>query len=92
MLYLLMSTPYPSRPEDAKGARVEFRSWIGELKSRNKVICFYPKVGRGSVVIFDLSSHDELHELLTQWLDIVPASFDIYPLATPSEAERLLSQ
>jgi hypothetical protein len=71
MYYLMISTPYPSRPED-------------------KVICFYPRVGRGSVVIFDVSSNDELHKLMTQWLNIVPVSFDIYPLPTPLEAEELL--
>ena len=90
MLYLLISTPQPSKPEDVKNARLEFRSWINDLKSKNKIVCFYPRVGRGSVVIFDVSSNDELHTLMTQWTDIVPASFDIYPLATPSKAEELL--
>ncbi len=90
MLYLVISTPHPSKPEDVKNARVEFRSWIENLKSENKVICFYPRVGRGSIVIFDVASHDELHELMTQWLHIVPVSFDIYPLATPAEAMKLL--
>ena len=90
MSYLVISTPYPSRPEDVKKARLEFRSWIKNLKTENKVICFYPRVGRGSVVIFDVSSNDELHKLMTQWLNIVPVSFDIYPLTTPLEAEELL--
>jgi hypothetical protein len=91
MLYLAISTPHPSRPDDVKGARLEFRSWIRDLKAKKKVVCSYPKVGRGSVVILDVSSNDELHELLTQWLNIVPVSFDIFPLATPTEAEKLLS-
>ncbi len=65
--------------------------WIEDLKSKNKMICFYPRVGRGSVVNFDVDSNDELYKLMTQWLDIVPVSFDIYPLATPSEAEKLLT-
>ena len=90
MLYLLISSPHPSKPEDVKNARLKFRAWINELKSKNKVVFFYPRVGRGSVVIFDVSSNDELHELMTQWTNIVPVSFDIYPLATPSEAEELL--
>jgi muconolactone delta-isomerase len=90
MLYLLISTPQPSKPEDVKNARLEFRSWINDLKSKNKIVCFYPRVGRGSVVIFDVSSNDELHKLITQWTNIVPVSFDVYPLATPSEAEKLL--
>ena len=90
MLFLVISNPHPSKPQDVKSARLEFRSWIAGLKSENKVVCFYPQVGRGSVVIFDVSSNDELHKLLTQWLNIVPVNFDIYPLATPSEAEELL--
>ena len=90
MLYLVISTPHPSRPKDVKNARLEFRSWIRDLKSENKVVCFYPRVGRGSIVILDVSSNDELHKFMTQWLSIVPVSFDIYPLATPLEAEELL--
>ena len=90
MPYLVISTPYTSRPDDVKNARLEFRSCIKNLKSENKVICFYPRVGRGSVVIFDVPSNDELHKLMTQWLNIVPVNFDIYPLTTPSEAEELL--
>ena len=90
MLYLLISTPHPSRPEDVKGARLEFRSWIDRLKAGNKVVCFYPRVGRGSVVILDVSSNDELHQIMTEWSNIVPVVFDVYPLATASEAEQLL--
>ena len=90
MLYLVISTPHPSKPEDVKNARLEFRSWINDLRSHNKLVCFYPRVGRGSIVILDVSSNDELHKLMAQWLNIVPVSFDIYPLTTPSEAEELL--
>lgn len=84
MLYLAISRPHPSSPEDAKTARLAFRSWIEDLKAKKKVICFYPRVGRGAVVVFDVSSNDELHELMTQWLNFVPVDFDIYPLAMPS--------
>jgi hypothetical protein len=90
MLFAVISNPHPSKPEDVKNARVGFRSWIADLESKNRVVSFYPKVGRGSIVIFDISSNDELHKLLTQWLNIVPVSFEIYPLATPSEAQELL--
>jgi hypothetical protein len=90
MLFLVISSPSISRPQDMKSARQEFRNWIKELQAKNKVICFYPKVGRGSIVIFDVSSNDELHLQMTQWLDIVPVSFEIHPLVNPSEAEKLL--
>ncbi|MDA8088330.1 MAG: hypothetical protein M0Z75_16735 [Nitrospiraceae bacterium] len=39
---------------------------------------------------YDVSSNDELNALLTEWTNIIPASFDIYPLASPIESERLL--
>jgi hypothetical protein len=45
MFYLVISTPHPSRPEDVKNVRLEFRSWINELIAQSKVICFYPRVG-----------------------------------------------
>lgn len=28
MLFLVISTPHPSRPEDVKDARAKFRVWI----------------------------------------------------------------
>ena len=90
MLYLVISTPHPSKPEEVKDARSAYWPWIEDLKSKNKVLCVYPRVGRGVVVIFDVTSHDELHQMMTQWLNIVPVSFDIYPLVTPSEALALL--
>jgi muconolactone delta-isomerase len=90
MLFLVISTTPPSRPEEVRSARLAFRSWIAELQSKDKVVSFYPRVGRGSVVIFDVSSNDELHELMTQWTNLIPVFFDIFPLATPAEAEKLL--
>jgi uncharacterized protein YciI len=90
MLYLIVSTPHPTRPNDVKEERLKFRQWIDDLKSSNKLICFYPKVGRGSVVILDVSSNEELHELMNQWANIVPAEFNIHPLVEPLKAEKLL--
>lgn len=90
MLYLVISTPHPSRPDEMKAVRLQFWDWVADLKSKGKVICFYPRVGRGVIVIFDVASNEELHQLMTQWLNIVPVSFDIYPLAKTSEVIALL--
>ena len=89
MLFLVVSNPHPTKPKEVKEARAGIWKWIDDLKSQSKVIFFYPIVGRGAAAIFDVSSNDELHKLLTQWLNMVPAKFDIYPLATPSEAKEL---
>ena len=91
MFFLVISTPNPTKPSEAKEGRIKFRKWVSDLKSTNKVKCFYPRIGRGSIVIFDISSNNELHELLTQWANIIPVSFDIYPLADPDSAEKLLN-
>ena len=90
MLFLVISSPEPAKPEQVKEARLRFRDWIANLRTKKKVLCFYPRAGRGSVVIFDVASNDELHRLLTEWSEIVPVSFEIYPLATPEKAEEML--
>ena len=92
MLFLVISTPHPSRPREVKDIRLQWRAWLKDLKAKKKVVTFYPRVGRGAVVIFDVASNDELHELMTQWLNIIPVSFDIYPLPTPSFEEDVLTK
>ena len=85
MLYLVISNPQFAKPSDVTNARAEFRQWIEDLKLRKKVINTYHKIGKGSVVLFDVSSNDELHEIMTMWLSIVPVpiTYDIIPLVTP---------
>lgn len=43
MLYLIISTPRPSKPEDVKNVRLEFRSWINDLKSKKTLFAFTPE-------------------------------------------------
>ena len=83
MLYLVISTPQPTRPDDVENARTKFRRWIEKLKETKVVHTFHLRVGRGAVVIFNVASNDDLHALLTEWANIVPAQHDVYPLATP---------
>jgi len=88
----VVSSPVPAKPEEVREARLRFREWISSLEEEKKLQCFYPRVGRGSVVILDVASNDELHRLLTEWSAIVPAGFEVYPLATPEKAEGMLRQ
>jgi muconolactone delta-isomerase len=89
MHFLVISTPLPAPPESVKAARLQFRSWMRELKAKGKVVHYAPRVGRGSVVILDAATNDELHNLLHRWLNIVPVSFDIYPLIDALDDEGL---
>ena len=90
MLFLVISAPDITRPEEARAGRRQFRSWIASLQTQGSVLTFYPLAGRGSVVIFDVPTNEELHALLTQWANIIPASFDIRVLVEPAAAEGLL--
>lgn len=90
MLFLVISTPHPAKPEDIKGVRSKWWPWAEDLKSKGKVICYYARVGRGATAIFDVASNEALHEFLTQWSNIVPVSFDIYPLVGSEPARQLL--
>jgi muconolactone delta-isomerase len=85
MLFIVISDPYFANNADVAPTRKKFKAWIDDLKAQKKVIQTYHKMGKGSVVIFDVTSNDELHNLLTQWLDIVsiPVKFEIIPLVTP---------
>ena len=40
----------------------------------------YAKVGRGGMALFDVSSNEELHGYLSQWLEFVPAEMQVIPL------------
>ncbi len=89
MLFLIISTPRPSDlTENLIKARLEFRKWIRDLKE--KVVCFYPREGRGSVVIFSVGSKVDLDELLAEWQGYVPVKFEVYPLQDPEIAESSL--
>jgi muconolactone delta-isomerase len=90
MVYLVISTPHPAKPEDIKDVRARWWTWAEDLKSRKKAVCFYVRAGRGAIVIFDVSSNEELHELMTQWSNIVPVRFDVYPLVDSPRAQELL--
>ena len=90
MLFLVGSSPAPDLNEEVQRKRREFRGWIRELEAQGKVRHYYPRIARGSVVVFDVASNEELHGLLSQWLGFVEVRFDLYPLVAPEEAERFL--
>jgi hypothetical protein len=52
----------------------------------------FARVGRGAVAVLDVASNDELHKLLNEWAEIIPAHFDIYPLIEPVSAKAFLDR
>ena len=44
------------------------------------------------VVAFDVRSHEELHALLNEWAEMIPAEFEVISLVDPAKAKRYLAK
>ena len=91
MLFLVVSTPRPERPSDMARTRQSFWPWIGDYEARGICRHIYARAGRGAVAVLDVESNDQLHKILNEWADIVPAHFDTYPLIDAQAAQRMLA-
>ena len=91
MLFLVVSTPRPERPSDMAKTRQSFWPWMAGYEARGICRHIYARAGRGAVAVLDVESNDQLHKILNEWADIVPAHFDTYPLIDPQAAQRMLA-
>lgn len=94
MLFLVVSKPAPTRPSDARSNRQRIWEWARPLMDRGviKDRAMYAKVGRGAMAIFDVESNEELHRLLSQWLDLVPGEVEVSPLMDHDATAAFLSE
>ena len=92
MLHLVISTPAPTRPSTVTASRRKFWRWIDPHLESGIAKSVYARPGRGAVVLFDVPSHEALHALLNQWADIIPATFELYPLIDPVAARGYLKK
>ena len=74
MLFLVISTPAPTRPSEVREARMNFWPWVEDKLARGIARSFYPRTGRGAVAVFDVDTHEMLHRLLNEWAAAVPAA------------------
>ena len=92
MLFLVISTPAPTRPSEVREHRKKFWPWADDKLDRGVARSFYPRTGRGVVAVFDVDSHETLHRLLNDWADIIPAEFELYPLMEPESVRAFLNE
>ena len=92
MLFLVISSPVPTRPSEAREARKNFWPWVEDKIARGIARSFYPRTGRGAVAVFNVDSHETLHRLLNEWMDAVPAEFQILPLMEPESIVAFLAE
>ena len=91
MLFLVVSTPRPERPSELAKTRQSFWPWIADYEKRGACRHIYARAGRGAVAVLDVADNDELHRILNEWADIIPAHFDTYPLIDSEAARRTLA-
>ena len=92
MLFLVISHPRPERPSAVANSRQAYWRWIEPKLASGEARSAYPRVGRGVAATFDVPSNERLHTLLTEWAEIIPATFDVYPLVDTEAAKQALTQ
>ena len=90
-LFLVVSTPRPERPSEQATQRQSFWPWIGQYEASGICKHIYARVGRGAVAVFNVESNDQLHRILNEWADIIPAEFDVYPLVDVEATRKMLA-
>lgn len=90
-LFLVVSTPRPERPSEAAARRQSFWPWMGQYQASGVCRHIYPRVGRGAVAVFAVDSNEQLHRILNEWADIIPAEFDVYPLVDVEATRKMLA-
>lgn len=91
VLFLVISTPRPERPSEFATQRQSFWPWIGKYEAAGICKHIYPRVGRGAAAVFNVDSNEELHRILNEWADIVPAEFEVYPLVDIEATRKMLA-
>ena len=92
MLFLVISTPHPTRPSEVREYRKQYWDWAQKQLDSGHMQSVYARTGRGGVGIFDVDSNEELHSLLNEWAEIIPAEFEIYPMLNPEAIKSYLNQ
>ncbi len=92
MLFLVISSPAPVKPSSVTATRQAYWKWMDPLLKSGTAKSAYARTGRGAVVVFDVKSHEALHALLTEWSDMIPATFELHPLIDPKAARGYLAK
>ena len=92
MLFLVISTPRPERPSTVARKREEYWRWMAPKLRSRRCRFVYARAGRGAVALFDVRRNEELHALLNEWAELIPAHFEVLPLIDPDAARQYLKK
>ena len=89
MHFLVISTPRPEKPSTARENQKAWWDWLDPLIANGTAKHVYTKLGRGAVVIFEVKEHADIHKLVNQWSECVPATFEVEALLPKEHQERI---
>lgn len=89
MHYLVISTPRAEKPSVIRPGQKDWWDWVNALAAKGVAKHVYTKLGRGAVIIFDVERPEDIHKLVNQWAELVPATFEVEPLLPKEHQERI---
>ena len=89
MHYLVISTPRPEKPSEARANQKAWWAWLQPLVDAGVAKHVYTKLGRGAVIIFNVEGPEVIHKLVNQWSECVPATFEVEALLPMDHQQRI---
>lgn len=89
MLFLVESTPVGSKPSTMRDSQKAWWDWLNPLLDKGTAKNVYVKLGRGAIVIFQVDSHEDVHKLISQWSELIPATFEVKALMSREYQEKI---
>lgn len=92
MLFMVISTPRPDKPSVVTPNRQAYWEWLAPLQASGVCKGVWARTGRGAIALLDVPDNETLHRLMNEWAEIIPATFDVYPVIDPGPARDYLEK
>ena len=92
MLFMVISTPRPEKPSTMTPSREAYWKWLSPLQEKGQCKGVWARTGRGAIALLDVPDNETLHRLMNEWAEIVPATFEVYPVIDPGPAKAYLKK
>ena len=92
MLFMVISTPRPEKPSVVTPSRQAYWEWLAPLQKKGMCKGVWARTGRGAIALLDVPDNETLHRLMNEWAEIIPATFEVYPVIDPGPAKAYLKK
>ena len=92
MLFMVISTPRPEKPSSMTPSREAYWQWLAPLQEKGLCKGVWARTGRGAIALLDVPDNETLHRLMNEWAEIIPATFEVYPVIDPGPAKAYLKK